>query len=142
MKILIMGLPGAGKTTLADELRLQLWRQGKTVDWFNADNVRHQHNDWDFSPEGRLRQSERMKQLANQSECQYVICDFVAPFNKSREDFNADFVVWVDTIQAGRFEDTNSVFEQPTNYDIRVTKKDAPYWAIIISKAIHLKETK
>ena len=83
-----------------------------------------------------------MKQLAKHSSCQYVICDFVAPFNKLREDFNADFVVWVDTIDSGRFEDTNSIFEQPTNYDIRVTEKDAPKWAIIIDNAIRLKETK
>ncbi len=137
-----MGLPGAGKTTLADELRVRLSKQGKTVDWFNADNVRQHYDDWDFSTEGRTRQNERMKKLANESLCQYAICDFVAPFNKLREDFNADFVVWVDTIDSGRFEDTNNVFEQPINYDIRVTEKDAPKWAIIIDNAIYLKETK
>jgi len=142
MKILIMGLPGAGKTTLASALREVLWADGKTVAWFNADAVRAEHNDWEFTPEGRARQNERMVKLANeyQSICKYVICDFVAPLNKLRETFNADFVVWVDTIDTSRFEDTNSLFEQPENYNIRVTEKDSKKWATTIANIINPKE--
>jgi adenylylsulfate kinase len=142
MKILIMGLPGAGKTTLASALREVLWADGKTVAWFNADAVRAQHNDWDFTPEGRARQNDRMLNLANEfrSVCKYVICDFVAPLNELREMFNADFIVWVDTINTSRFEDTNLLFEQPENYDIRVTEKDSKKWATTIASIINPKE--
>ena len=133
MKILIMGLPGAGKTTLASELRYHLWEKGRTVSWFNADKIRKLHDDWDFSPEGRKRQSNRMKELADNSPCDYTICDFVAPLSESRDHFNADFIIWVDTITEGRFEDTNNIFEKPTKYNVRVTEQDAVKWAATIS---------
>jgi adenylylsulfate kinase len=61
-RILIMGLPGAGKTTLAKELRLKFWEEGRTVSWLNADKIRKIYNDWDFSTEGRIRQSQRMRE--------------------------------------------------------------------------------
>ena len=142
MKILIMGLPGAGKTTLASSLREVLWADGKTVAWFNADDVRAKHDDWDFTPEGRARQNDRMIKLAEEyhSKCKYVICDFVAPLSKLREDFNADFIIWVDTINTSIFEDTNSIFEQPENYNIRVTEKDSKRWATVIAGIINPKE--
>ena len=137
-----MGLPGAGKTTLASSLREVLWADGKTVAWFNADDVRAKHDDWDFTPEGRARQNDRMIKLAEEyhSKCKYVICDFVAPLSKLREDFNADFIIWVDTINTSIFEDTNSIFEQPENYNIRVTEKDSKRWATVIAGIINPKE--
>ena len=137
-----MGLPGAGKTTLASSLREVLWADGKTVAWFNADDVRAKHDDWDFTPEGRARQNDRMIKLAEEyhSKCKYVICDFVAPLSKLREEFNADFIIWVDTINTSIFEDTNSIFEQPENYNIRVTEKDSKRWATVIAGIINPKE--
>ena len=137
-----MGLPGAGKTTLASSLREVLWADGKTVAWFNADDVRAKHDDWDFTPEGRARQNDRMIKLAEEyhSKCKYVICDFVAPLSKLRKDFNADFIIWVDTINTSIFEDTNSIFEQPENYNIRVTEKDSKRWATVIAGIINPKE--
>ena len=121
-----MGLPGAGKTTLADEMAPLL-----NAKRLNADEVRKAANDWDFSEEGRVRQAKRMAEFALKlkSEGNFVIADFVAPTPEARSLFPADFRVWVDTIQKGRFEDTNQMFVKPKNFDFRVTSKDAKKWA-------------
>ena len=116
-RILIMGLPGAGKTTLAAKLSEKL---GDNCLWLNADAVREQFNDWDFSREGRIRQSQRMRDLADASDKKYVLADFVAPLVEMREIFQADFTIWMDTIVQGRFADTNSVFDQPLKFDLRI----------------------
>ena len=130
-RILIMGLPGSGKTTLAEKLAPKL-----NAHWVNADQIRTQFNDWDFSPEGRLRQADRMKQACNFSSSLFTIADFVAALPEQRDIFEADFIVWVDTISEGRFADTNNAFVPPTEYNIRVTEKDAEKWAEIIASAI------
>ncbi len=125
-KILIMGLPGAGKTTLASELVPLL-----NAKWLNNDEVRRAANDWDFSEEARTRQAKRMADLAEKykQEGRYVVCDFVCPTPKTRELFNADFTVWVDTIKKGRFDDTNSMFVKPKKFDFHVTSQNAKVWA-------------
>lgn len=128
-KILIMGLPGAGKTTLAQELIKHL----ESVEWFNADDVRQRFDDWDFSEAGRIRQSQRMRQLADASLADYVICDFVAPLVEMRNHFAADYIIWMDTVQTGRFEDTNKVFDAPEHYHYRIQEKAAEKWAKIIA---------
>jgi len=129
-KILIMGLPGSGKTTLASELVPLL-----NAKWINNDKVRKAANDWDFSEEGRVRQAKRMADLAekHKQEGSYVVCDFICPTPKARELFNADFIIWVDTIKKGKFEDTNQMFVQPENCDFHVTSKNAELWAIKIA---------
>lgn len=121
-KILIYGLPGSGKTFLAERLTEFL---GDNVAWFNADKVREQANDWDFSTEGRLRQNQRMKSLCAEAEAngKIAIADFVAPFQSARKEFGADFEIWVNTIKEGRFADTNKVFEAPSNADYIVTEQ-------------------
>ena len=115
MKILICGLPGAGKTTLAEPLARAL-----NATWFNADQVREEFNDWDFTPEGRQRQADRMKALCNGvvSAGGIALADFVAPTKALRDHFEPDFLIFVDTIVEGRYEDANRMFEEPTRADI------------------------
>jgi len=136
-RILIMGLPGAGKTTLAADIGARLLFNKKFT-WFNADAIRERYNDWDFSEEGRLRQARRMRELADKEieQGRLAICDFVCPLPEMREIFDADVTVWVDTIQEGRYEDTNKLFVPPEKYDFRVTEQDSTKWAAII--ATHL----
>ncbi len=131
--ILIMGLPGAGKTTLADELASKI-----NAKRLNADEVRKAANDWDFSEEGRTRQSKRMADFAFKlkSEGNYVVADFVCPTPEARSLFPADFIIWVDTIKEGRFDDTNKMFVKPAKYDFHVTTQDAKSWAEKIKKEI------
>jgi adenylylsulfate kinase len=129
-----MGLPGAGKTTLALNLIRSLHTQGRSVEWLNADDVRKQYNDWDFSTEGRLRQSQRMRELADQSSAEFVIADFIAPLPEMRETYSADYIIWVDTIKEGRFEDTNKLFVNPIDCNIKVRTQNAEYWTDIILK--------
>ena len=128
-----MGLPGAGKTTLANELAPLL--KARRV---NADEVRKAANDWDFSEEGRKRQSKRMSKLALnfKNEGNYVIADFICPTPEARNLFPADYIIWVDTIKEGRFEDTNQMFVKPEKYDFHVTSQDAKLWASKIIKEI------
>lgn len=121
-KILICGLPGSGKTTLAKELKSQLEKKGFTVAWYNADEVRQTFNDWDFSFEGRLRQGERMKTLAELCEVDFVICDFVAPLKLMRDKFAADYTIWMDTIDSSKYTDTNKLFEKPNKYSLRISE--------------------
>ena len=137
-KILICGLPGSGKTTLATALVYAISKAGPTVDWLNADDVRARFEDWDFTNGGRLRQSERMRDLAHaMKSIEYVIADFVCPTEETREAFGADFVVWTDTIASGRFANTNAVFVSPETYDLRITEFGAAdKWAAIICAKI------
>jgi adenylylsulfate kinase len=133
VKILIMGLPGSGKTTLAQMMAPRL-----NAVWLNADEVRKEANDWDFSEDGRRRQSLRMRSLAEGAvgNNRTVVADFVCPTKKTREHFGADYVIWMDTIKEGRFEDTNKMFEEPTEYNTRVTSKDAEMWAFLVVQEI------
>ena len=135
-RILIMGLPGSGKTTLAKSLEVELLAADKSVSWFNADDVRKQYNDWDFSHEGRIRQAGRMKILTGLSLAEFAICDFVAPLPDQRDLFDATWTVWVDTIAEGRFVDTNQIFVPPEKYNFRVTEQDSKRWAKLISAEI------
>ena len=130
-----MGLPGAGKTTLADELAPMI-----NAKRLNADQVRKDANDWDFSAEGRKRQAKRMADFALKlkSEGNNVIADFICPTPEARQLFPADYVVWVDTIKAGRFDDTNQMFVKPDKYNYHVTSQDAKTWAPKILKDLKI----
>jgi hypothetical protein len=146
-----MGLPGSGKTYMAEALKKYLEQHGitqhmpemmpiggvnATVTWFNADDVRRKYNDWDFSKEGRIRQSLRMLEFALATNTDYVICDFVAPIPEMRNNFKADWTIWMDTIEAGRFEDTNKMFVSPEVYDFRVIEQNAEKWAEFVGSHI------
>ena len=128
-----MGLPGSGKTTLANELATLL--EAKRL---NADEVRKEANDWDFSEEGRKRQSKRMADFALKlkKEGNNVIADFICPTPEARTLFPSDYVIWVDTIKEGRFDDTNKMFVKPEKFDFHVTTQDAKNWAPKILKEI------
>jgi adenylylsulfate kinase len=88
----------------------------------NADEVRSHYNDWDFSPEGRMRQAARMRYLADGvvRAGKVAVADFVCPTEQARMEFNPDFTVWMDTIKEGRFEDTNKMFVEPPHCDYHV----------------------
>ena len=150
-RILIMGLPGSGKTTLAGALKRYLEANGDIsysraemlpidttcqVTWFNADDIRRKYNDWDFSNDGRIRQSLRMFQFSMEAGGDYVICDFVAPLVEMRNNFKADWTIWVDTIREGRYADTNAAFVEPEQYDFRITEQDCEKWAEFIGSHI------
>ena len=151
-RILIMGLPGSGKTTLAGALKqyleangtvsmsraemLPMTSNGAQVTWFNADDVRRKYNDWDFSREGRIRQSIRMFQFSMEAVGEYVICDFVAPLVEMRNNFKADWTIWMDTIREGRYADTNAAFVEPEVYDFRVNEQNCEKWAEFIGEHI------
>lgn len=117
MKILVMGLPGSGKTWLSERLQKHL-----DCAWYNADKIREMANDWDFSDAGRRRQALRMSQIGTfeGAHGRTVICDFVCPTNETRQIFGADITIWMDTIKEGRFEDTNKMFETPENPTFRI----------------------
>ena len=135
-RILIMGLPGAGKTYLAERLKAKLEAHNNTVRWLNADEVRRHYNDWDFSEAGRIRQSKRMRDLADESDTDYCIVDFVAPLIEMRSNFKADWTIWVDTITESRYEDTNKIFQVPEFYDFRVTEQNGDKWSDFIADHI------
>ncbi len=113
-----MGLPGSGKTYLSERLQPIL-----KCAWFNADEIRKMSNDWDFSVTGRKRQSLRMKTFADFEKLngRYVICDFVCPTENTRKIFKPDYTIWMNTINEGRFSDTNKIFEKPINVDYEVS---------------------
>ena len=128
-----MGLPGSGKTTLAKHLAPML-----NAVWINADEARKQADDWDFTEQGRKRQSLRMWTLAEEAvdRNRVVVADFICPNEETRQQFKADYTVWMDTIKESKFEDTNKMFVAPTKYDFRVTHKDATMWAFLIKQDI------
>ena len=115
-----MGLPGSGKSTLAEP-----FAQLVNGVWLNADAVRKEYNDWDFSPEGRIRQAQRMRYLADGvvRAGRVAVADFVCPTEQARTEFAPDYVVWMDTIKSGRFEDTNKMFQAPEHVDYHVSKR-------------------
>ena len=150
-RILIMGLPGSGKTYFAERLKRYLEDHINpinehtlrpiadaqiSVTWLNADDIRKQYNDWDFSHEGRIRQSQRMRDLADEANTDYCIVDFVAPLVEMRNNFKADWTVWIDTIERGRFEDTNRMFVPPEVYDFRITEQAAEKWVEFVGEHI------
>lgn len=130
MKILVCGLPGSGKTTLARPLARLLGAVH-----INADEIRTKYDDWDFTPEGRIRQAQRMRHLADGIVMadKIAVADFVAPTDKAREEFAPDYVIWMDTVNKSQsvngpaakgstFEQTDKMFEKPSRCNYHVAE--------------------
>tara|TARA_Y100000590_G_scaffold447701_1_gene583307 strand:- start:967 stop:1473 length:507 start_codon:yes stop_codon:yes gene_type:complete len=132
-KILIMGLPGTGKTYLSKELIKII-----PIIHLNADEIRKHFDDWDFSEEGRLRQADRMKRFSDYIIQEKIspLADFVCPLEKTRKILKPDIIIWMDTEKKGRFENTNKIFEKPKKFHFRITSKNAKYWAKHIKERI------
>ena len=130
-----MGLPGSGKTTLASKLVPLL-----NAKWLNNDEARKAANDWDFSEEGRIRQAKRVADIAEkfkkEGNYNYLVADYICPTPQTRKLFNPDYIVWINTIKEGRFEDTNKMFVKPEKFDFEVTTQDAESWAKKIAEEI------
>ena len=132
-KILIMGLPGTGKTTLAKELTKNL-----PIIHLNADEIRGHFNDWDFSKAGRIRQANRMFRLSNYVINQnfFSLADFVCPLEETRKVLKPDILIWMDTEKKGRFENTNKIFEEPKKFHFKIPTKNAKFWSEFIKEKI------
>lgn len=119
MKCLVMGLPGSGKTTLSKPFAELIGAV-----YLNADEVRKKYDDWDFTIEGRLRQAYRMTHLADGAVLagKIAVADFVCPTKETRDIFNADYTIFMDTIKKSEYEDTNSLFEPPEKVNYHVAK--------------------
>jgi len=132
-KILIMGLPGSGKSYLAKKLSSSL-----NAVWLNADALRKKEKDWDFSLEGRKRQAFRMLDLAKKEikKNRIIVADFVCPLDVTRKIFKPDLLIWMDTIKKSRFKDTNKIFIPPSKFDFRIKEKNADLHNLMISDRI------
>ena len=115
-KFLVMGLSGSGKTTFAKNLVDAI----EDVTWLNADKVRAEYDDWDFSYGGRIRQAKRLRELSDKVTTEYVVCDFIAPTKEIRDIYAADYVVWMDTVKNSKYSDTDKLFEPPKHYNLKI----------------------
>ena len=131
--ILIFGLPGSGKTVLANKLAQKIGAVH-----YNADVIREKYNDWDFSVVGRKRQFERMLELSKNTKKQFIILDFVCPKDEYRQKLNADITVFMDTLHKSRFGNTNLIFERPRseNLDFHFTAYSSDKYSNLIAKSL------
>ena len=135
MKILITGLSGSGKTTLAIELIKLI----PNVTYLNGDIIRNLFNDWDFSPQSRLVQAKRMAGISDMRPNDINIADFICPTEETRRIFNADYVIFMNTIDSSPYADTDALYETPTKVDVQVTTKDAVQWAAFVKEDLRSK---
>lgn len=138
-RILVFGLPGSGKTTFSKKLLENLNKEKIYYAYFNADEIRTMFNDWDFSINGRIRQSNRMFQLCELSK-HGAIADFICPYEEMRKRFN--YFIWMNTIQQSKYEDTNKVFQKPKNIQPDIEINDFNYEDKVKNLVIKIKNRK
>ena len=127
-KLLVMGLNDSGKTTFAKKLAYAL-----NCPHLNADDVRKQAKDWDFSPEGRVRQCLRMKDMAEAIDG-WVVCDFICPTEKLRQLFEPALLIWLNTVKHSRYDDTNKMFEPPEWFHFQIRNKQNSLFDLAIKQ--------
>jgi adenylylsulfate kinase len=120
VKVLFTGLSGAGKTTLADEVYTLLKSKCRTVR-VNADKVREETNNWDFTKEGRIKQTIELKKRSLFTYPTVVLCDFIAPTKDLRELYNPDLIIYMNTVSSSKYKDTDALYDPPTNANYIVT---------------------
>jgi len=133
-RILIMGLPGSGKSFLARRVVKFL-----RAEWLNADKIRRKYNDWDFSKDGIIRQVTRMKHLSDKSRKRIIVADFICPLPEQRKIFKPHCLIWMDTIKKSRYPRINRIFKKPKNYDLRIKDKEIKLNLIKVKKILKLK---
>ena len=116
-KLLVMGLNDSGKTTFAKKLAYAI-----NCPHLNADEVRKQAKDWEFSDKGRIRQCLRMKKMAEALDG-WVVCDFICPTEELRQLFEPALLIWMNTVKHSRYDDTNKMFEQPEWFHFQIRNK-------------------
>ena len=128
-----MGLPGSGKSYFSRILAPVL-----NGVWLNADKVRKDADDWDFTLEGRKRQARRMAKLSEDVLLggNHVIADFICPTRETREIFSPDYIIFMNTIISGKYGDTNALFEIPENVDFEINEKNAELICYIVANKI------
>ena len=123
-----MGLNDSGKTTFATKLAYAL-----NCPHLNNDEIRKQANDWDFSPEGRVRQCLRMKEMAEALEG-FVVCEFICPTEELRQLFVPDLLIWMNTVRHSKFEDTNKMWEEPKWFHFQIRNKQDSLYEMVIKQ--------
>lgn len=84
----LTGLPSSGKSTLAHEVELRLFRRGCNAYVLDGDNLRHRLNrNLGFSPEDRKENIRRVGEVASlfADAGVIVLAAFISPYREDRE---------------------------------------------------------
>ena len=85
--IWLTGLSGAGKSTIADELVLQLFKQNIKAESLDGDRIRNAFPQTGFSKTDRVRHAEQVATWASDLEKMghIVVVSLITPYEKSRK---------------------------------------------------------
>jgi predicted kinase len=126
MIIVLFGQPTSGKSTLAKSYQMRLFLDyGVSVPILDGDDIRAMFNNQDYSKEGRIKNLNRISDIATFLNKQYhvVLISAVYPILEARNylnQLNPEQVIWVHlTYQGERGREANHVkeFEWPNELD-------------------------